>query len=101
MGAHNFAASAYAKTAEDAYNNLVEEAIYDHGHDAYNGTISTTFGFVIIPFKDGESSVEWMDRMMEHPDVEKWENCACVEATHVEKNSNGYPLWHFSGWAAS
>ena len=101
MGAHSFTASVYAESAAKGYVLLVNEAVYNHGHDPYNGTISTTNGFKMVPFLGEESSEAWMERMMDHPDAEKWGNCACTEATHVEKNDEGWPLWHFAGWAAS
>lgn len=34
---------------EDAYRHLVDEAYYEDGHDAYNGTISTTHGVQMAP----------------------------------------------------
>jgi len=99
MGAHSFTASVYAPTAADGYSMLVDEAVYDHGHDPYNGTISTTSGFKIVPFMEGESSEQWSERVLDI--TEKRGSCACIEATHVEKNDEGWPLWHFAGWAAS
>lgn len=99
MGAHNFEASVYAPTAADGYKMLVDEAVYDHGHDAYNGTISTTHGFKIVRLREGESSNDWFSRVLDL--TEKWGDCACTEAAHVEKNDEGWSLWHFTGWAAS
>ena len=45
MGAVDFTTYALGKTMSQAYSNAVEDAEYDSGHDAYNGTISTTEGF--------------------------------------------------------
>lgn len=42
MGACDFATIGAGKDLKDAYNNAVEDALYQHGHDPYNGTISTT-----------------------------------------------------------
>jgi hypothetical protein len=44
MGACDFFTIAAGKDLLDAYNNAVEQAIFEHGHDSYNGTISTTYG---------------------------------------------------------
>lgn len=44
MGACTFIQTAIAKDLETAYRNAVRQAEYDHGHDSYNGTISTTSG---------------------------------------------------------
>lgn len=34
------------KTMRDAYRNAVDDAHYQNGHDSYNGTISTTHGYL-------------------------------------------------------
>ena len=100
MGAHNFHDQQYGATAEEAYKDAVESAFYDYGHDPYNGTISTTHGFVMIPLNEGESVDEWAERMMDHPDVSKWAECGCVKDPDT-KEENGRWLWNFAGWAAS
>ena len=41
MGAASFFLTAKAKSVEEAFNALVEEAQYERGHDRYNGSIST------------------------------------------------------------
>ena len=45
MGACSFVNRANARSMNDAYNKLVENAIEEYGHDSYNGTISTTHGY--------------------------------------------------------
>jgi hypothetical protein len=42
MGASWFEITAYGNTLREAYNNAVEDAEQESGHDSYNGTISTT-----------------------------------------------------------
>jgi hypothetical protein len=42
MGACDFTVKAFGKDIKDAFKNAVEEALYENGHDSYNGTISTT-----------------------------------------------------------
>lgn len=44
MGAHNFEDTAVGKTIGEAYGRACYEAEYEYGHEAYNGTISTTNG---------------------------------------------------------
>ena len=100
MGASTFSASVYAPSAEEGYDLLVAEAHYEYGHDPFNGTISTTEGFIEMPFGLAEDSEDWMERVFDSEEVRKWGPCACVEATHIEKNDKGWPLWHFAGWAA-
>jgi hypothetical protein len=41
MGAQSFVHTIEAASASEAFNRLVESAIYHHGNDSYNGTIST------------------------------------------------------------
>ena len=41
MGAREFFITQKAKSAEEAFGILVEEAEYEKGHDRYNGSIST------------------------------------------------------------
>ena len=94
MGAHTFVCYVHGETPEQAYKAAVEQALYYCGHDPYNGTISTTNGFIMIPLRDGESIPEWEIRVEEDPRVRKWGNCACVK----DPNSSA---WCFSGWAAS
>jgi hypothetical protein len=98
MGAHNFQASAYARSAKAAYAALVAEALYDEGHNSYNGTISTTNGFKMSPRLNTESVEDWFDRATD--EAEKRGPAICTEATEVEVNEDGHPLWHFAGWAA-
>lgn len=42
MGACDFKTLAAGKDLKDAFKNAVNAALYEHGHDSYNGTISTT-----------------------------------------------------------
>lgn len=44
MGACNFEViwTGKAKDVNEAFNEAVQDALYLHGHDPYNGTISTT-----------------------------------------------------------
>lgn len=45
MGAHDFQTSSTGENASKAYRNACEQATFEHGHDPYNGTISTTSSF--------------------------------------------------------
>jgi len=53
MGASDFRTVATGKDVADAYRNAVESATYEHGHDPYNGTISTTHGYAVVPAVKG------------------------------------------------
>ena len=41
MGVANFSDTGKGETVEYAFDNARENAIWDYGHDSYNGTIST------------------------------------------------------------
>lgn len=41
MGSVTEQAVSYGKTAEEAIDSLVSDAIYDYGHEAYSGSIAT------------------------------------------------------------
>ena len=99
MGAHNFHTTMYGETASEAYRDAVDDALFEEGHNPYNGTISTTNGFTIIPLRKGETVAEWSDRVIEDEGIRKWEECACV-ADPDEPIENGRTLWHFAGWAS-
>ena len=45
MGATDFSAVAFGKTAEEAYHKAVDEALYERGHGGYTGTIAEKSGF--------------------------------------------------------
>ena len=49
MGATDFTTTATGRNAQEAYRAACEEATYEHGHDPYNGTISTTSGVRELP----------------------------------------------------
>jgi hypothetical protein len=44
MGASLIELKSSGASMREAYNNVVQDAIYEHGNDSYNGTISTTSG---------------------------------------------------------
>ena len=114
MGATNFGDLAVGryKTASEAYNSLVDEALYEYGHDSYNGTISTTGGFTVRndnPRYGTKAFDKWENKMLDV--AEKWGNCVCIEITGAVlkrmKESRGYKgkkgikAFYFIGWAAS
>lgn len=49
MGASPFTDMAYGKDAHEAFHSAVQQALYDHGHAGYTGTIGEKPGFVLIP----------------------------------------------------
>jgi hypothetical protein len=99
MGAHDFMDGAYGLTPEGAYTDLVNASLYESGHNPYNGTISTTDHFIMIPKKKGESDDDWFQRVIEDERIQKWEACACRVDDEVPEE-NGKKYYIFAGWAA-
>ena len=100
MGACNFITFKVAKTKEEAFRELVEEAQWEYGHDPYNGTISTTSlsrrpAKVIRKRFTKKAEREAIDVAEADGWGEKWESraidCGATKGGHV---------WAFYGWAA-
>jgi len=113
MGATNFGDLAVGryKNASDAYLTLVEDALHDYGHDSYNGTISTTSGFIVRddnPRYGTKAFEKWEHKMLNV--AQKWEDCVCIEITGAVlkrmkenrgyKGKKGIKAFYFIGWAA-
>lgn len=79
MGATNFVEvmSGY-DNARDAYYEACEQATYEFGHDAYNGTISTTNGYTYLGEVDAEKLEEFIDKNIDK--YRKWGKCGCVKS---------------------
>lgn len=73
------------ESPQAAYRALVEEALYNYGHDPYNGTISTCELQGQIP--EPQSSDEYETAL---EDIGKREVC------YYERGNT----WIFIGWAA-
>ena len=78
---------------EIAYKKRVEDDIYNYGHDAYNGTFSTTEGIKIenITFKDEKEARKYI-----LDNTEKWGKALAV--TIITNNNEKYTL--IGGWGA-
>jgi hypothetical protein len=90
MGAINFIEVVRGcDSPEDAYKEAVQQALYDCGHDPYNGTISTTRGFKFLGEIEKNDVEDYIDQHTD--DFDKWEACGCIKS---EKD------YIFFGWAA-
>jgi hypothetical protein len=49
MGAANFHSEGKGASAAEVFDQLVEQAAWDHGHGGYTGTIAEKTGFVTYP----------------------------------------------------
>lgn len=110
MGAIQFGNIGIAKSAADAYDELVEEAEYENGHDPYNGTISTTYGCRKLtgnPRYGTKAFEKWEDKLYDNLDKG---DCVYVEitgavATRIKqrnglKGRKGLKVFYFFGWAS-
>ena len=82
------------KNAEEAYNELVEEAEYEYGHDGYNGTISTSGGFKMItehPRYGTKKFWKFVDKTMDGTKFSAW-NCIEIKGAVLKaiKEKEGY-----------
>ena len=95
MGAHSFLHKLVTSNPQETYEHLVKEAYYYHGHDAYNGTISTTSKLEKHhrKFYSDESVDAWLDTAEPWEVTEKWGACKYVEYPESKKVA-------FFGWAA-
>lgn len=103
-----------AKTAKEAFQELVKDALYQHGHDIYNGTISTTRLTKLIRAYElpRPGTKNWYARIEELLDTQpKWE-CTALEITngiyyqdlkiqHGYKGKKGIKIYQFIVGAAS
>ena len=100
MGAQNFVNRASGKRASEAYDKLYEEAVYEYGHDPYNGTISTCdMGRCTLSFKEykEENEVKAYDHIKEMGYGVKW-TANYIDLGYDKKiKANRYI---FYGWAA-
>lgn len=100
MGACNFIAFGKGKTAKEAFQALVREAEWEHGHDPYNGTISTTSlsrkPVKVIRKRFTEKARQEAVKVAESDGWgEKWESrvidCGATKEGH---------MWALYGWAS-
>lgn len=99
MGACNFITFGEGQTAQKAFGRLVAEAEWEHGHDPYNGTISTTRlkrGSVQVAEEWSETAREAAIGVAEADDWgEKWESRAIDCGSYGDGR-----MWAFYGWAS-
>ena len=100
MGACNFIEFGWGRTKEEAFAGLVADAVYEYGHSAYNGTISTTElsrkpARVIRKRYTRKAQQEAIEVADADGWGEKWESrvidCGATKGGH---------MWAFYGWAS-
>ena len=99
MGAVSFSTYATGKDVNDAYEKAVNYATFEHGHDSYNGTISTTSGVIELNVKVTDTETidnlinKFFDGDMSMPAIQKWGKAGAIK----HPDGKGYV---FFGWAA-
>ena len=96
MGAEIFYHTVSGSTVEEAFNNAVKEACYDHGHGGYTGTIAEKDSYVVIKCPKGREPTEYADTLINNGDEridDKWGPAGAIK---VKDN-----YWLFFGWASS
>ena len=81
------------KNARDAFKAAREEALYNHGHSGYSGTIAEKDSFVVLPCIEGKTPRDsFFDVYIDDPRIyDKYGPAGCIET------ENGFV---FFGWAA-
>lgn len=101
MGAQSFVVKAKGKSAQKAFDELVEDAQWQYGHDAYNGTISTTQlrrrTALLYATPDDDLVNKAYEMIREKDYGDKW-SCDYIEIVPVAKNEEHTFL--FYGWAS-
>lgn len=113
MGATTFSTMKIGRfnTAKAAYNQAVEDATHEHGHDPYNGTISTTDSFKMVthhrPRLETRAFHDWLDGQFDNMGKRE---CRCIALKPSElrrekdanglKGQRGISAYLFYGWAA-
>ena len=101
MGACNFIDFKAAPTAREAFDELVSEAVWEYGHDPYNGTISTTQlmrGHVVSVAE--EWSEDAREKAIAEAEAKGWGEKREARAVDCGSAGDGMRMWAFYGWAA-
>ena len=96
MGAQSFVEHASGDTAKKAFRAVVDEALYQHGHGGYSGTIAEKNEFVMVKLPEGKSATDHaydLNNGEDSPVDDKWGPAGCLP--------DGPGKWVFFGWASS
>lgn len=102
MGAQSFIVTGYGTTPREAFDELVEQALYDYGHAGYTGTIAEKSSFVMIPKDDRDPYAKAQD-LLDADDArvsDKWGPAGCIRVGPAERWPGKYE-YVFFGWASS
>lgn len=91
MGAQLITVKSLGASMKEAYNEAVEEAVHEYGNDSYNGTISTTNGYVdkTKEFKSsGKSLSDYAEWLYEENKISKWGSAVGICMAEPVENKN-------------
>lgn len=113
MGGEVFGNFARGRKAKDAFDSIVAEARYMHGHGGYTGTIAEKTSFVMIgEFKptgtgdleaDKEAAILFAEELLDEDDsriADKWGPAGCIKVGMYD-DVEGLRLYYFFGVASS
>jgi hypothetical protein len=87
MGASEFTDVGRGKTAQEAFDKLVKDAQYEHGHGGYTGTIAEKHNFVTIGTEATlEDALARAANLLDANDkrvADKWGSAGCIEVNTV------------------
>ncbi len=102
MGADTFVNYAEGADASQAFNAACEEALYDHGHSGYSGTIGEKQSFTVLRqpmLREDAEAVAWKLIDKDDPAIsDKWGPAGAIPVADHDGKVTG---WLFFGWASS
>jgi len=113
MGATDFRCTLSAKTAAEAFREIVEAerqiqrsgvveegGEYEEADTIYSGVIAAKSEFRMVHPRDGESIRDCVNRCLddEYHWASKWGPAACIDGG-ADPRRPGYRIFHFFGWA--
>lgn len=97
MGAQEFDCVGHGSTIQEAFNAAKQEALYDHGHSGYSGTIAEKDSFRKIPCEINSTAIQnKIDACMQdenHFIQDKWGPAGAIKLSDTS--------WVFFGYASS
>lgn len=98
MGAQEFSVKSKGIHAAEAFRRAVNQAMYDHGHSGYTGSIAEKQVFVVIQVPEGQDPEDYAEELLQKDDDrirDKWGPAGAVRLSGDEDEEE----WLFFGWA--
>ncbi|TMR07757.1 hypothetical protein ETD86_50705 [Nonomuraea turkmeniaca] len=88
MGGHNFEDYISGTDVGQAYEKAVADAIEEHGHSSYNGTVSTTDGYLVLDDtpRPLNEALEIARRKIDDPRIEKGGYCGAIPVLSTRRD---------------